>query len=96
MQVLLYPNQALVGAVMGVIEVVLSKNDPSTVRAAVASGLVYLLFLGTAAALLLLYCCFTAAFTAVDREWRDIYLLFLGLTCILEPYEILNSALKRK
>jgi flagellar biosynthesis protein FliP len=45
---------------MGVIEVVLSKNDPSTVRAAVASGLVYLLFLGTAPALLLLYCCFTA------------------------------------
>jgi hypothetical protein len=45
-QMLLYPSFELVATVMHLIEVVLSKNDPSTVRAAFGSGLLYLLLLG--------------------------------------------------
>jgi hypothetical protein len=45
-QVLLFPSRHLVAAVMPVIQVVLSKNDPMTIRTALRSGLLYLLLLG--------------------------------------------------
>ena len=46
LQVLLFPSRDLVAAVMAVIEVVLSKNDPMTIRTALRSGMLYLLLLG--------------------------------------------------
>ena len=45
-QVLLFPSRHLVAAVMPVIQVVLSKNDPMTIRTALRSGLLYLMLLG--------------------------------------------------